>query len=129
MRTKRYIEANCTVLITHIFVHCSATSPYETGSAILKHIAAKLGIKPDVPHYAWPSKQVLAPVVVPKLPKDVASYETELKGLKTPLESALKDAENAFKDNKGKSLMSGGSTLAKFQALRMPPPPPRCRVG
>jgi len=109
-------------------VHCSATSPYENGFAILKRIASKLDIKPDVPHYAWPSKQVLAPVVVPKLPMDVASYETDLKGLKTPLETALKDAENAFKDKKGKSLMSGGSAFGKFQALKMLPPPPRFKV-
>jgi len=113
-------------------VHCSATSPYENAFAILKRIALKLDIKPDVPHYAWPSKHVLAPVVVPKLPMDVASYEADLKGLKTSLETALKDAENAFKDKKGKSLMSGVSAFGKFQALKnlhlMLPPPPRFKV-
>ena len=62
---------------------------------------------------------------------DVASYEADLKGLKTSLETALKDAENAFKDKKGKSLMSS-SAYGKFQALKnlhlMLPPPPKFKV-
>ena len=125
---KRHSQANCTVLDTHILVHCSVTAPHENGSDILKQIASRLDYKPAVPHYAWPSKQVLAPVVEAKLPKDVASYEKDLDGFWQPLLSAFKDAQAAFKDKKGKSLRSSDPAFADFRGLRMPPPPPKFKV-
>ncbi|DBA82060.1 TPA: hypothetical protein ACH3X1_007753 [Trebouxia sp. C0004] len=90
------------------------TAPYENGSDVLKQIASNLGIKPAVPHHAWPSKQTLAPVGEAKLPAEVASYLKDLEGLKKPLTSALEGAVDAFHSKKGKSLVHSDSAF-KFK--------------
>ncbi|DBA87689.1 TPA: hypothetical protein ACH3X1_004696 [Trebouxia sp. C0004] len=103
------------------------TAPYENGSDVLKQIASNLGIKPAVPHHAWPSKQTLAPVVEAKLPAEVASYLKDLEGLKKPLTPALEGAVDAFHSKKGKSLVHSDSAFKFYRALKMLPPPPKVK--
>ncbi|DBA82079.1 TPA: hypothetical protein ACH3X1_007079 [Trebouxia sp. C0004] len=93
------------------------TAPYENGSDVLKQIASNLGIKPAVPHHAWPSKQTLAPVGEAKLPAEVASYLKDLEGLKKPLTSAVEGAVDAFHSKKGKSLVHSDSAFKLKQEI------------
>ena len=112
-------------------MHCRVTTPYENGVDILKHIAREhLRIMPGGPHYAWPSKQQLAPVMNAKLPKDVSSYLTAIKSnVEEPIALAVKGAIDSFTAKQ--ELINTKKSSAAFkdlQTLRMLPPPPRPKV-
>ena len=112
-------------------MHCRVTTPYENGVNILKHIAREhLRIMLGGPHYAWPSKQQLAPVMNAKLPKDVSSYVTAIKSnVEEPIVLAVKRAIDSFTAKQELIYTKKSSAAFKdLQTLRMLPPPPRPKV-